>query len=306
MRHYLFSLFLFAALPQVAFAQYSLQIGNVVWTGSPGGYNCFSGVAYPNTVNFTITKQDPGRENYALTAGPSVNTGSYDRQLASGGSRLNYQLYTTSGLNYVLKGPPSAMATEVISGSMTGGSGAVIPLSFILYIPPNQIAPPGNYTDQVTIGIYRSYSDTRAPLDTRTITITAVVVPAAILSLVPTGSGFNGSTSQSLNFGALAQGKSLGCDLLVRKNTSCSVTLSSLNNGVMRLIPSPTADQVPYVCTVNGSPLNLATPALMTLPAAVSPSPDGNRLPISVTIGSLEDVPAGDYRDEITITIVAL
>ena len=306
MRCFLLGLILFGTMLDAAVAQYSLQIGNVAWVGSPGGYSCFSSAEYPNTVNFTITKTEAGNRRYAVTAGPSATTGTYNRQLRSGVSRLNYQLYTTSARSFVLKAPTSATANEVISGSSNAGVGTAIPLSFTFYIPPNQLVLPGTYTDQITVSIYRSYSDTHAPVNTRTITLTVVVVPAAILSLVPSGSGFSGSTSQNLNFGTLTPGKSLGCDLLVRKNTGCNISFSSLNGGVMRLIPSPTSDAVAYSCTVNGSLLNLATPAQLSLPAGLSPSQEGNRLPIHITIGDPGNAAAGDYQDQITITVVAL
>ena len=306
MRHFIFSLFLLSIVSDAADAQYSLQIGNVNWTGSPGGYNCFSSTEYPNTVNFTITKTENGKRAYAVTAGPSANTGNYTRQLASGPNRLDYQLYTTSARNFVLKAPTVATAGEVISGSSNAKSGTVFPLSFTLYIPPSQLVLPGTYTDQVSIRIYQSYNDTGVLMDSRTITITAVVIPGAALSLVPTGSGFSASTSQNLNFGNLALGQNQGCDLLVRKNTGCNITFSSLNGGVMKIIPTPTADQVPYACTVNGSLLNLATTAQMNLPSGVSPSQDGNRLPINITIGDPADASAGDYQDQIIITVVAL
>lgn len=304
MRHVLLGLFLLGTVPE-ATANYTLQIGEVFWTGGPGGYNCFSDVVYPYTVNFTITKQRPGRQDYAVTAGPSGTTGDYNRQLASGVNRLNYQLYTTTGLNHILKAPPAAVATEVISGSRAGGSGVVIPLSFILLIPPSQLVSPGTYTDQITVSVYQSYLDTGAPLDVRTITITAVVVPGAALSLVPSGSSFSTTTSQNLNFDTLTLGQSLGCDLLVRKNTACNLTFSSLNGGVMKTIPTPTNDEVPYRCSVNSDALNLASPARVSLPAGVSPTQDGNRLPINITIGSLGEAAAGDYQDQIIITLVA-
>src|SRR6267142_1343872 len=146
-------LLLLSALSSRA-ATYSLQISDVTWMGSPGGYDCFTSAAYPNTVNFTITKTANGRKSYAVTAGTSANTGSYTRQLRAGGSRLNYQLYTTSAMNYALKAPPTALANEVLSGSLPGPAGQVIPLSFVFFIPPGQVVPPGTYTDQVTISIY--------------------------------------------------------------------------------------------------------------------------------------------------------
>ena len=237
-------LFLLAAGLNVATAQYSLQIGNVTWTGSPGGYNCFSSTEYPNTVNFTLTKTGNGNRSYAVAAGPSTTTGNYNRQLRSGANRLDYQLYTSSARSFALKAPPTATANEVISGSSNAKSGTVLPLDFTFFIPPNQLVLPGIYTDQITVSVYRSYNDTRGPMDTRTITIRAVVISGAILSLVPTGSGFSGNTSQNLNFGTLTQDKSLGCDLLIRKNTSCNITFSSINSGVMKAIPTPTSDQV--------------------------------------------------------------
>jgi spore coat protein U-like protein len=306
MRRRLLNLFFLGLSLQVARAQYSLQIGNVTWSGSPGGYSCFSSTEYPNTVNFTITKTAPGNRAYAVTAGPSSTTGDYARQLASGADRLNYQLYTTSTRNFVLKAPPAATLNEVIHGSSKDSVGTVIPLAFTLFIPPGQLVLPGSYSDTVSIRIYHNYDDNGAPMDSRTITLTAFVIPAAILSLVPTGSSFSGGTSHNLNFGTLSLGQMLGCDLLIRKNTSCSVTLNSVNNGVMKLIPTPTADEVTYSCTVNGNLLNFATPAQFSLPPGVSPAPDGNRLPINVTIGDPSGAAAGDYQDQIIITLVAL
>ena len=47
------------------------------------------------------------------------------------------------------------------------------------------------------------------------------------------------STGQTLAFGPLATGRSLGCDLLVKQNTSATVTFSSANDGVMKAIPTP-------------------------------------------------------------------
>lgn len=292
-------------LGTAAAADYTLQIGNILWTGGPGGYDCFSDTAYPNTVDFLLTKQRPGRCDYAVAAGPSANTGGYQRQLVCGAHRLNYQLYTSSALNYVLKAPPAALATDVVSGWTPGGRGTVVPLTFTLYVPPGQLVPPGTYTDQVAISVYERWNDTAPPMDSRTVTITVVVVPTAALAVVPSGAGFTGSSRQHLHFGNLQAGQRLGCDLLVRRNTACDVTFSSLHGGVMRLLPTPTDDRVPYTCTVNGLPLNLSAAARVNLPAGLSPSLDGNRLPVVVTIGDLGDAAAGDYQDEITITVAA-
>src|SRR5450756_555793 len=150
--------FLCVSLLGATAANYTIQIGNVNWSGSAGGYACFSSTAYPNTVNFTITKTANGRQNYAVTAGPSQNTGNYTRQLRSGGNSLNYALYTTSARTYQLKAPTTATATEVISGSLAGQNSQVIPLTFIFYAAPGQVVPPGTYTDQITFSVYPAYN----------------------------------------------------------------------------------------------------------------------------------------------------
>jgi len=139
----------------------------------------------------------------------------------------------------------------------------------------------------LVVSVYDRYNDTGAPFTTRTFTNTVVVTAGAAHSLVPTGSGFSSSTSQNLNFGNRTAGQCLGCDLLVRKNTGCNLTFTSRNAGVMKLSPTPTSDLVPYSCTADVILVNLANPAQISLPAGVSPSQDGNRLPVTITIGEL-------------------
>ena len=298
-------LLLLSALSSRA-ATYSLQISDVTWMGSPGGYDCFTSAAYPNTVNFTITKIANGRKGYAVTAGPSANTGSYTRKLRSGGSRLNYQLYTTSGMNYALKAPPTAMANEVLSGSVPGAGGQVIPLSFVFFIPPGQVVPPGTYTDRITISIYDAYNSVGSPQATKIITIRAGVVAGAAMSIVPTGAPFNASRPQyTLNFGMLSTGQRQSCDVLIKQNNNCTVYYSSANRGVLKQVPIPTTDQIPYSCMAAGSMLDLSQAGRISLPPGISPGPDGARYPVSITIGNVGNATAGTYEDQITITVQA-
>ncbi len=291
------------ALPATA-ARFTIQIGNITWSGSPGGYQCFNNTAYPNTINFTITKTDDYTRTYAVTAGTSATSGSYNRQLASGANRLNYQLYTTSAMSYVLQAPNTATANNVIGGTAVGATGTVIPLSFTLFVPTGQGVPPGTYTDTVIIGVRSAYNSGTV-LTSQTITIRVIVPATAVLSIVPTGGGFSSSTSQTLNFGQLASAQVRSCDLLIKKNTACTVAFTSANLGVLKMIPTPTTDQVPYVFRVNGTPLNLSGTANVNLPVGVSPAPDGTRLPVIVTMGDPAGATAGNYEDQITITVTA-
>jgi spore coat protein U-like protein len=299
-------LILCAGLMDMFAANYTIQLGNVTWTGSAGGYACFSSAVYPNTVNFTITKLTNGRKNYAVTAGPSRTTGSYTRQLRSGVNTLNYALYTTSAMTYQLKAPTVAIPSEVISGSTVGLNGQIIPLSFIFSVPSGQVVPPGTYTDQVTFSVYPAYDSVGIPDTTVTITFSATVAADAAVAVVPPGGAFSGAGSQLLlDFGALQTGQNKSCDVLIQQNSSCIVSYSSANGGVLKQLSAASADQIPYSVSVSGMNFDLAQPHNVTLPAGVSPQPNGNRYPLIVTIGAVNNAAAGTYQDEITISIMA-
>jgi hypothetical protein len=287
-------------------ADYSLQISDVTWIGSPGGYDCFSSAAYPNTVDFTITKNATGRKSYAVTAGPSMNTGSYTRRLRSGSMSLDYQIYTTSTMNYIMKAPLAAQPNEVLSGSVPGKGGQVVPLSFVFFIPPGQVVAPGNYTDQVTFSIYDAYNSINAPQVTKIVTLRVAVAASAAMSIVPTGGSFNSSRPQyTLNFGALSTGQRQSCDVLIKQNNNCTVFYSSANRGVLKQVPVPSSDQIPYTCSAAGSLIDLSQPGNIGLPGGISPGSDGARYPIEITIGNIDGASAGNYEDQITLTVQA-
>ncbi len=276
---------------------YILQLNSI-----SRSYNCFSDLAYPNIINFSVTKTRNDSATYAVSAGPSENTGTYNRQMASGANRLNYQLYTSPAMNSVLKAPPEANINEVISGLVVAQAPQTIPLVLTVFIPPSQIVAPGTYTDQVTFGVYTTYNDIGAAQDTRTLTLTVIVSSGVALSIVPAGSGFSSSTHQSLDFGELANGQIKSCDLVLHRNTGCIVTLDSANHGVLKLIPA-TADKIVYTCQCNGALLDLNSSANLNFSSDISTNMNESRMPIAFTIGTVEKASAGKYQDQITITL---
>ena len=299
-----FLLFLALMGPVPVEAQtYLLQIGNIQWAGGTAGYNPFDNNAYPNTVNFTIMKNHPGVDPYAVTAGVSSTSGTYNRKLACGSSLLNYQIYTTAAMNYVLKQPAAAVPSEVISGTCSLPKPYYIPLSFVVVISPGQVVPPGTYTDTVTVSIYQSYNDNGVPMTSATITIQAVVSTYDAMCLVSTGGAWTGSTSQNMDFGTLTAGETVGCDLLVQHTGNCMLAFSSGNGGVLKQNPLSVPDQISYSFQLNGSVLDLKTTGTLSL-SGQSPN-GGTRLPISVQIGDIGWVTDGTYQDQIMITITA-
>ena len=109
----------------------------------------------------------------------------------------------------------------------------------------------------------------------------------------------------TLDFGALQTGLTKSCDVLVKQNNNCTVNYSSANNGVLKQIPTPTTDQIPYTFSASGMNIDLTQPGSILLPSGVSPQPNGNRYPIIITIGTLGNPAAGTYQDQITISVVA-
>jgi len=294
---------LLAPSTSYAGANYALTVNNVIWPGQTGsGYSVFDTAAYPYTANFSITKLTPGNRNYFITFSRN-SSGNYNRVLRNGSAQLSYQLYKDASLSTVLKDRPEATSSEVISGVTPSTTPVTIPLSFIVYISPGQVLAPAIYTDTVTLSVYDGSYTTGQPDATATISISAQVRAAADLALVASGAAFSASTARTLNFGNLAPGQNLGCDLRVRSNIGYTIGLASQNLGVLRA-SSPVVFTIPYAMTLRGQAQNLAQPLVTfgSTPPSITDN-NGQAYAIGVTIGSFSEPPAGTYSDVVTVTL---
>lgn len=103
-----------------------------------------------------------------------------------------------------------------------------------------------------------------------------------------------------LDFGQLVAGKQKQLELLIRSNASVDLTFESKNQGMLQRRHGN--GQVPYSMKFAQHPLDLKNRAVHTLDARHR---GAGLYPMTVRIGQIQDVPAGRYSEEITITAKA-
>jgi len=145
---------------------------------------------------------------------------------------LSYAMYSpaaTLANQLSLSGSPTSQS-QVLSGSFTSNqsSKTTVTIDFAFVVSPTTLPPPGTYRAVINESVYAStYLPTGKVYASNTLTVTATVGASYDVSVVSSGSPFSlGSTNQTLNFGTLAPGQSLGADILVRSNVSYSLLLS--------------------------------------------------------------------------------
>jgi len=284
-----------------------LRLGNVPllnFNGSSGaGYESFDSTNYPQPVPLTITNNRRQACDYFITFSEG-SSGTFNRTLRSGPNTLNYQLYDQASQASILKDLPVAAVNEVLNGRFTGRGNQQ--LSFYLVIPIEQVVRPGTYTDTVTLTVYTGNLTNNTQQRTRTLTISITVLEQIDLSLVNPGTGFNPTlTSRLIDFGILQAGKFSDFDLRVRSNIGYSITLSSQNQGNMAHIDPTDTSRIPYLFTANGSNVDLSGPSTTVINTPLVTSSLGTPYPMRVTVGTINNASAGDYQDNITITIIA-
>jgi len=223
---------------------------------------------------------------------------------------LSFGLYNLgSGSRLSLTGSPSS-ASETISGDFAPGTAANTSRIYTIgfRVEAAVLPPPGTYTAIIKEDLYggSSFPPSGPILDTNTLTVSVTVGSFYDLSVVATGSSFAlDSTSQSLAFGSLAPGQSLGADILVRSNVAYSLSLSSANSGAL-VNPLDPGSRVGYSLTSNGASISLASgPApIATGASATYATPTRYRIVASILSFSVYPS-AGSYEDAITVSLSA-
>lgn len=297
-----------AMTPSVASAvcgtlTFSSIAATVVYSGGTGtGYDVFDPVEQAQSVSVTVRKTG-GSCSWFVTASQGSGGSFTPRRLASGGNRLNYNLFTSGTLAGILKDLPGATASEVIAGSFGGSGTQTQGITYFYDVPAQQIVAAGTYSDTVQFKLFQgTLAGSNALAQTVNVTHRAVVGATVQLSL---GSGaFNpAQTSQTLNFGNLSTGQQLGINLLVRGNNGFDVKMKSTNGSKLML---SAADTVPYTMTVAAAAADLTgTAPVASVTGATGLA--GNTFPILVTIGtvSASALTPGTYGDSVAITVTS-
>ncbi|MBI3557667.1 MAG: spore coat protein U domain-containing protein [Deltaproteobacteria bacterium] len=262
-------------------------------------------------INFTVTKQKTDACDFVVTFSKG-GAGDYNRRMTSGASTLNYQLYKESSLTNILKDAPDVTsANDAITGSFGTGANQSQSLTYFLQIPYNLATSPrlklaGTYLDSYVVSVFNgtASSGLSGPDQTAGVSLSTEVPRNVQLSLVCTGAGFDpNSTAQSLDFGTLTENAVRTFDIRILTNAGFSVTFASQNQGVLRHTSPDVRTTIPYAVTVNSAFQNLTNGPVVVATGSGQTTTSGTVNPVSITIGSLKDEIAGNYSDNITVTV---
>ena len=287
----------------------------MTFAGASGGYNVYDPAKYLQTVNFQVQAEATGITCQYFVALSTGQSGDFNRRKLIRSSKvLTYNVFTDAGKT-VLKAPPSAAQSEVISGTFPVAVALTQSNShkFFWTIDPQQIVPVQGmpYVDaNLTLDLY---SGTLLTSPTRVasaaVTFRALVESSVDLSLVRSGAAFNiNDTAQLIDFGVLSSGEQREFDLVVRSNNGYSVTMQSENRQVMVHERNPAvADTVSYEVVLNGGAVDLSSGAPVQVLRGTGTTPaTGASFPIEVTVGNLSGTEAaGTYSDVINVTVTA-
>ena len=270
-------------------------------TQQPLTYNPFQAGAAMAEVSFTVRNGD-GKPCDAAFA--FFRLGAPQAQ-AGDGSALNYQVLGASG--------PATQGTAPPPTTLPGGSAAIgvtiaakqtYTMHAMISVGDGQVAGPGTYTDQLTLGMYHRAREgtyrkaAEAPL---------IVMIGVNSQMTLTVAG--GGRRTTVNFGDFVEGATRSVQLLAYSNQGFHLVVSSDNAGVMKPIdPVAMAEgrwRVPYTIAVNrAAPVDLSLQRTISLGQGAT-TKSGVAIPIDVQIGSIKGQRAGIYRDVITVAIDA-
>lgn len=300
-------------------AQVTLSIDSL-----QGNLSVQNGISQDSSVDLPITIAHQGDATdwfVTVSRGASATFDPREARIRVKGTwyTTNYNVYTPEGqIARDLTGPVSS--DEVLSGSFSASAGGQTQSStFTVQIPAGQYVLAETYEDDLDVTLYRgSPTDTAnaVQVEQSVVTILPVTSEMVMVGIVPPG-GAPGARTESyeMDFGELAPGSSRTADLILRANSLYQVEASSRHSGELFLYPDTGADTtpdldatpIPYEFIYDGKSYNLQnTKRVEQVRGKVAdPSFPFERRTIEVVIGDFADLPAGTYRDVISLTISA-
>ncbi len=229
----------------------------------------------------------------------------YNRAMFKGAASYSYQLYRTFPYTDVLKDLSDVVtSSDMVSDSFPDNAGSMQNTdSYRAVLGSAGLSPVGLYMDSVTVRLYEGSLSNYVLRDTANVNISYSVTRSIDLSLVSSGSAFNAnSTSMTLDFGTMYTGESRAFDIVIQTNAGYSLAFSSLNGGNMKHT-SLSGATIPYLAYVNGSPVALGSSSTVVATGSGTSPSGGNRIPVSLAIGSLSNGVSGNYGDSITVSV---
>lgn len=293
------------AQPAAACALSISDLTSTTWTGARGrGYDVFDARRVAQAVTFRIRSSDGGCSFFA-TVTPAATTGRGAGFLRGGNAALQYSVAKDASGSQPLSALGLASVSETFASTMASGGGTAS-FQFALALTPQQVVPPGQYTDELEISVYEGSLSKPILRDRRRVAVTVPVPAVAELSFSD-GGGFNlARGSYTVNFQNLRAGTRRVVQLKVRSNAGYRINFQSAN-GALRHVDASDGSEVPYTMSVDGGNIQLrrSVPVQAIISNDVTDAAGRLHL-IDITVGDIGSASAGDYTDMIDLSVFTL
>ncbi|GAB4523668.1 MAG: hypothetical protein Tsb0010_07730 [Parvularculaceae bacterium] len=233
----------------------------------------------------------------------SANDRGGDRRLAYRNSRLSYWASPDRSGTVKLGDATQDFGGRLLRGEFRGGE-TVIDLPYFLFVPGGQpAAAAGRYDDRLSITLYRLDGKSLRRADSADIQIRLSVEPAIEATVISdAGAGPLASGTHLLRLGDLTRGARRDFQLAIRANTEYRLRLESEHRGALRHKSLGARAEIPYALAIDGAPAPLGRPFELESRRIRF---DRIRKTLTVTAGPAESALAGEYSDNLKITIIA-
>jgi hypothetical protein len=267
-------------------------------------------VEYPSTgesvvtVSFTLTNSG-GFTFYevGVTAG---GTGDPEDRRLSGpaGEELPYRVTTIGGGQDLKDRPDNPTSEEILSGSLARGESAS--LSFEVRLAGGDSLTAGLYSDTLSLVAWDFNYGSWSVSNEKSFGINLPVPSRVDLSLVPVGGAFDPrADAYTLDFGFLEAGDTGALDLMVKGNVGYTLSLSSMNGGVLSHADPLDGSAISYDLSADGQLVGLGTGSTAVADSLSPPGPDGDRYNLVFEVGEIGDASSGEYRDVVQVVVTA-
>ena len=245
--------------------------------------------------------------NFFITISGGGSGSVENRQLKDGTKTTEYFLYTDVQNQTLIKDiAANPTSDEVLSGYFSNNQ-SQITVSYTYVIPPAEFPATGYYSDSVVVTLYSGTLSNYTQVSQTTIQY-AVQVPYEVnLSVVPTGAAFDvNSTAITLDFGVLTSGLERSADIVVLANTPYKLLLTSSNGSRLTRADQWEDSEIPYICSVNGSTVNLPSYQAVEIGQSTPTPAEGDRYELDFVIGDFWDVTTGIFQDTLQISLQSM
>jgi spore coat protein U-like protein len=274
--------------------------------------NTYQRAIYNNLTGFDISQgitvaHSGDAEDFFITISGGITNNTSNRLLRSpDGDTVNYQMFDNPTRRTILRDLQDLpSSTEVLSGSFVANE-KKMDVEYYYSMPSGLFPAAADYTDSVTVTLYRGTLGSFTEVDSQNVTVNLEVQNDVKLSIVDQGGFFDSAqTTNTMDFGVITSGTERYSDIIARSNTPFTLSLNSAKGGVLEDLLATSV--IPYSLYVNSVAVTLFPAGLaVEIGNSVPTGEDGLRYQVRAVIEDFWGVTTGTFEDVIQVTLASL